>query len=60
MELMSIVEVARQVWVVWLMLIFLGIVFWAMRPSNKSRFEDDAMIIFKNGNNGENGGHAHG
>ncbi|MBF0246768.1 MAG: CcoQ/FixQ family Cbb3-type cytochrome c oxidase assembly chaperone, partial [Alphaproteobacteria bacterium] len=40
--------------------IFLGIVFWAMRPSNKSRFEDDAMIIFKNGNNGENGGHAHG
>ena len=35
-----------------------GIVFWVFRPSNKQRFEDDAMIIFKQ--NGEKGGHAHG
>lgn len=57
MDLMSIVEVARSLWVVWLMGLFLGIVFWALRPSNKKRFEDDAMIIFKND---KNGGQAHG
>ena len=59
MDLMTITELARSAWVVWLGLIFLGIVFWAFRPANKKRFEDDAMIIFKNGN-GENGGQAHG
>ena len=60
MELSSIMELARSAWVVWFMLVFGGIVFWAFRPKNKKRFEDDAMIIFKNGKNGENGGQAHG
>ncbi len=58
MDLMTIVELARSAWVVWLTLIFAGIVFWAFRPSNKKRFEEDAMMIFKH--NGDKGGHAHG
>ncbi|MGD9512366.1 MAG: cbb3-type cytochrome oxidase subunit 3 [Geminicoccaceae bacterium] len=37
----------RSLWVVWLMLIFLGIVFWAYRPKNKRRFESDGMIPFR-------------
>lgn len=36
----------RQFWVVWLMAIFIGIIFWAYRPKNKKRFERDANIIF--------------
>lgn len=58
MDWMSILELARSLWVVWLMAVFLAIVFWAMRPKNKKRFEDDAMIIFKNDK--KNGGSAHG
>ena len=57
MDWMSILEVARSLWVVWLMIIFVGIVFWAYRPKNKQRFENDAMIIFKDH---KNGGPAHG
>lgn len=58
MDLATIMELVRSLWVVWLALLFGGIVFWAFRPKNKKRFEDDAMIIFKK--NGENGGNAHG
>ncbi len=58
MDLANIMELVRSLWVVWLALLFGGIVFWAFRPKNKKRFEDDAMIIFKK--NGENGGNAHG
>lgn len=57
MELTSLVELARSLWVVWLMAVFVGIVFWAFRPKNKKRFEEDAKIIFKND---QNGGSAHG
>ena len=57
MDLMTLTEIARSLWVVWLMGLFAGIVFWAFRPKNKKRFEDDAMIIFKND---KNGGPAHG
>ena len=47
MDLMTIVELAKSAWVIWLTLVFLGIVFWVFRPSNKKRFEDDANIIFR-------------
>jgi len=59
MDLMTITELARSAWVVWLVLLFLAVLYWAFRPSNKKRFEEDAMIIFRN-DNGENGGQAHG
>jgi len=57
MDLTTITEIARSLWVVWLMVVFGGIVFWALRPKNKKRFEDDAKIIFKND---KNGGATHG
>jgi cytochrome c oxidase cbb3-type subunit 4 len=40
-------EFLRSLWVVWLMLIFLGIVAWAFWPGHKKRFEDDANIPFR-------------
>lgn len=42
----DLVALFRQFWVVWLMAIFVGIVFWAYRPKNRKRFERDAHIIF--------------
>ena len=52
MDLIEISEMAKSGWVVWLMILFVGIVFWAFRPKNKQRFEEDAKIIFKEDDNG--------
>ena len=35
----AIVEFLRSLWGLWLMVLFLGIVFWAFRPRNRTRFE---------------------
>lgn len=35
----AIVEFLRSLWGLWLMVLFLGIVFWAFRPRNRARFE---------------------
>ncbi len=48
MDLTGIVEVARSLWVVWLMILFGAVVFWAFRPKNRKRFEDDGQIPFRN------------
>ena len=37
-------EVLTSVWTVWAVLLFAGIVFWAWRPANRTRFERDARI----------------
>jgi cytochrome c oxidase cbb3-type subunit 4 len=34
----------RQLWVLWLMLLFLGIAVWAFRPKNKERLERHGRI----------------
>ncbi|MBL6958021.1 MAG: cbb3-type cytochrome c oxidase subunit 3 [Rhodospirillales bacterium] len=52
MDLTALLEIARSAWVVWLMILFGGIVFWAFRPKNKKRFEDDGMIPFRDEENG--------
>jgi cytochrome c oxidase cbb3-type subunit 4 len=52
MNLNAVYEVARSLWVVWLMILFAGVVFWAFRPKNKKRFEDDARIPFREENGG--------
>lgn len=33
-----------SLWVVWFVLLFSGIVAWAMWPSRRARFEDNARI----------------
>jgi len=37
----------KSLWVVWLVLLFVGIVAWAYWPSRKQRFERDAEIPFR-------------
>lgn len=44
MSMSDLSEIARSLWVVWLMLIFLGIAAWAFWPRNRKRFERDAEI----------------
>jgi cytochrome c oxidase cbb3-type subunit IV len=52
MDMNALSELVRPMWVVWLLLLFLGIVFWAFRPRNRKRFEEDGMIPFGNDENG--------
>jgi len=45
MEFLSDLAVwLRQLWVVWLMLLFVGIAVWAFRPKNKDRLERHGRI----------------
>lgn len=43
---------AKQLWVVWMMFLFGGIIFWAFRPRNKDRLEDHGNIPFRDESNG--------
>ncbi len=52
MTLPDLYDLARSTWVVWMVLLFGGIVLWAYLPGNKKRFEDDGEIIFKDERNG--------
>jgi cytochrome c oxidase cbb3-type subunit 4 len=40
----DIAEFARQLWVVWLMALFLGIAAWAFWPSRRKSLEDAGRI----------------
>lgn len=53
MDLATIVEGLRSLWLVWLILLFGAIMFWAFRPKNRRRFEDDARIPFKDDQGGD-------
>jgi cytochrome c oxidase cbb3-type subunit 4 len=48
MSWLDVAALARQVWVAWLTLIFLGIAFYAFRPKNRKYFEECAEIPFLN------------
>ncbi|MBC8267939.1 MAG: cbb3-type cytochrome c oxidase subunit 3 [Rhodospirillaceae bacterium] len=52
MTLETLYEIARSTWVIWMVMLFVGIVLWAYLPRNKKRFEEDANIIFKDEGNG--------
>ncbi|MHA1598274.1 MAG: cbb3-type cytochrome oxidase subunit 3 [Alphaproteobacteria bacterium] len=52
MDTTDISELLRPLWLVWLVVVFLGIAFWAYRPGNKARFEKDARIVFDDENDG--------
>lgn len=40
------INLIREVVTVVSLVLFLGIVVWAYRPSQKKRFEDDALLVF--------------
>lgn len=44
MSIAEIAEFARQLWVVWLMAMFIGIAAWAFWPSRRKRLEEAARI----------------
>ena len=44
----AVIDLARSLWGLWLMLLFVGIVVWTMWPSRKKKLEDQAKIPFKN------------
>ena len=37
-------EVLTSIWTVWAVVLFSGIVRWALRPANRARFDRDARI----------------
>ncbi len=43
----EIVSVLRELWVVWLVLLFLGIVAWTFWPSRKEKLERHGRIPFE-------------
>ncbi|CCQ72122.1 cbb3-type cytochrome c oxidase subunit 3 [Magnetospira sp. QH-2] len=42
-SLQELYQLARSFWVVWLMILFIGIIWWAFRPKNRG-LEDHASI----------------
>lgn len=40
----DVYEFLRSFWVVWLMVLFVAIVFWAYRPKRKSTMEEHGRI----------------
>jgi cytochrome c oxidase cbb3-type subunit 4 len=47
MDLEAAYAFVRSLWVVWLIVLFAGIVWWAYRPKNRRRFEDAANVPFR-------------
>lgn len=56
MDSTDIVEWLRSLWLVWLIVLFAVVVWWAYRPKNKGRFEEDARIPFKDEGEGKEDG----
>ena len=46
MDFQSLSETARSAWVVWLMILFGGILFWAFCAKNKNGSESDGKLPF--------------
>ncbi|MBX3517125.1 MAG: cbb3-type cytochrome c oxidase subunit 3 [Rhodospirillales bacterium] len=46
---------ARSLWVVWLMILFIGIIWWVYRPRNRRRFEEAAKIPLREDDGGTDG-----
>lgn len=55
MDLTELYTVARSLWVVWLMILFAGIVWWVYRPKNRRRFEEASRIPLREDDGGTNG-----
>lgn len=44
MSIETLNETLTSIWTVWAVAVFFGILIWALRPSNRHRFERDARI----------------
>jgi len=42
-------ELLSTLWTVWAVVLFGGIAYWALRPANRGRFENDARIPLDEG-----------
>jgi cytochrome c oxidase cbb3-type subunit 4 len=56
MEASGLLEWLRSLWLIWLILLFALVVWWAYRPKNKKRFEEDAQIPFRDEGGGKEDG----
>jgi cytochrome c oxidase cbb3-type subunit 4 len=53
MEWLDLAKDVRPLWIVWMVILFLGIAFYALRPRNKKHFEDCSQIPFRNDSEGQ-------
>jgi cytochrome c oxidase cbb3-type subunit 4 len=44
----GLVEFARSIWGLWLMILFVGIVAWTFWPSRRRKLEEHGKIPFRN------------
>lgn len=44
MNIESVGQVLTSIWTVWAVVLFVGILVWALRPANRQRFEQNARI----------------
>lgn len=56
MEPSGVLAWLRSLWLLWLIVLFALVVWWAYRPKNKKRFEEDARIPFKDEGGGQEDG----
>ena len=47
MDATELLAVLRPLWSVWFMLLFVGIVGWALWPANRGRLEEHSRIPFR-------------
>lgn len=45
----------RDYWGLWLMMLFIGLVLWALRPGNRKRFDEASQIPLRDENGNGNG-----
>lgn len=54
MDWLDLSHMARPLWIVWMVALFLAAFFYALRPRNKQLFEDCAQIPFRTDSEAEN------
>lgn len=47
LDWLQLAQFARPMWIVWMVVLFVGIAFYALRPRNKRHFDDCALIPFR-------------
>ena len=47
LEWLSLAQGARPLWIVWMVILFVGVLFYALRPRNKQHFDDCSRIPFR-------------